>query len=102
VVESGEPHLVLSARFERWEKRPSISDEWQKYLDGRWSLWVYPVRRQLKAVAKTVLIDRGLARISDWLSAERPESWYFGRKACDVIFIPDDGEVRIDEIVEKI
>jgi len=35
VVELGEPHLVLSARFERWEKRPSISDEWQEYLDGR-------------------------------------------------------------------
>ena len=37
----------------------------------------------------------------DWLSAERHESWYFRRKACDVIFIPEDGEVRIDEIVEK-
>ena len=101
VVESGDPHLVLRASFERWDKRPSISEGWQDYLNGRWSLWVYPVRRQLKVVAKTILIDRGLPKIADWLSAGRPQSWYFGRKVCEVTFIPQEGVLRIEERVEK-
>lgn len=103
LVESDQPHVVLRARFERWDKNPSLGDDsWVlEYLSGRWSLWVYPVRRQLKAVARAVLIDRALPKIAEWLSVERPASWYFGRESCEIVFIPKDGAVRIEESVEK-
>jgi hypothetical protein len=63
IVESDELHSVLRACFERWDKRPSISERFRDYLTGRWRLWIYPVRRELKAVAKVALIDDGLPNI---------------------------------------
>ena len=50
LIEADQPHVAVRARFERWDKKPSIGDEpWvQEYLHGRWSLWVYPVSRRLK------------------------------------------------------
>lgn len=101
IVENDEPHSVLRACFERWEKQPSISEQFRDYLTGRWRLWIYPVRRELRAVAKVALIDDGLPKIAKWMSLERPESWYFGRKVCEVIFIPREGSVKAEEKVEK-
>jgi hypothetical protein len=102
VIEADKPHPVLRAQFVRWEKKPSIGDEsWlQEYLQGKWSLWVYPVRRILKPKAKQALVSQGLPRIAEWLALDRPPSWYFGRKSCEVVFVPKDETVRIEESVE--
>src|SRR5262245_33712244 len=58
LLESEAPHAVLSARFIRWDKKPSIGNDTgvKDYLNGRWSLWVFPVRRDRKAKAKNVLV----------------------------------------------
>ena len=102
LIEADEPHVVLRARFERWDKKPSIGDEsWvQEYLHGKWTLRVYPVRRQLKAQAREALVGHGLPKIAEWLSVDRPSSWYFGRKACEVVFLPTESAVRVDESIE--
>ena len=100
LIEADEPHPVLRADFVRWDKKPSIGDEFQEYLQGKWSLWVYPVRRALKAKARQILVAQGLPRIVEWLALDRPPSWYFGRKRCEVVFVPKDETVRIEEIVE--
>lgn len=102
LVEADEPHPVLRAHFVRWDKKPSIGDElWvQEYLQGKWTLWIYPVRRTLKAKARQALIAKGLPGIAKWLALDRPPSWYFGRKSCEVVFVPKDETVRIEESVE--
>ena len=98
-VRIGDPHLVLRAAFDRWEKSPSIGDEaWlQKYLRGRWVLNVYPVARSSKSLATVALRDVGLPAIAAWLKAERTESWLWGSKRCDIMFMPGDGTLRIEE-----
>jgi hypothetical protein len=102
LIEAEEPHPVLRADFVRWDKRPSIGDvQWvQEYLQGKWSLWAYPVRRTLKATARQALVAEGLPLIVKWLAHGRSPSWYFGRKSCEVFFVPKDGTVRIGESVE--
>jgi hypothetical protein len=102
LIEADEPHVVLRARFERWDKKPSIGDaSWvQEYLHGKWSLWVYPVRRQLKAQAREAVLTRGLPKIAEWLSLDRPSSWYFGRKICEMVFVPKENAIRIEESIE--
>lgn len=102
LIEADEPHVVLRARFERWDKRPSIgSESWvQEYLHGKWSLWVYPVRRQLKAQAREALVAQGSPNIAEWLSLERPSSWYFGRKVCYIVFVPKENAVQVEESIE--
>src|SRR4030095_7045459 len=102
LIEADEPHPVLRADFVRWDKRPSIGDElWvQEYLQGKWSLWAYPVRRTLKARARQALVAEGLPGIVKWFALDRSSSWYFGCKSCEVVFVPADGTVRVEESVE--
>ena len=99
-VHASEPHLVLRACFVRWDKRPSIGDDFQDYLQGRWSLWLYPVSRQLRAKAKAVLESKGLPTIAKWLTVRRAESWYWGRRSCNVVLVPADTTLRFEEDVE--
>jgi len=102
LVEADETHLVLSARFDRWDKRRSLGDDpWiQEYLQGKWSLWIYPVRRQRGSQAKEALLNDALPQVARWFSTARVPSWYWGRKRCNVMFAPADGGVRVDEVIE--
>jgi hypothetical protein len=102
LIEADKPHVVLRARFERWDRNPSIGNEsWvQEYLHGKWSLWVYPVRRQRKAQAREALVGEGLPRIAEWLSVDRPSSWYFGRNVCEIVFLPKESAVRVDQFIK--
>jgi len=95
-IEAKRTHLIVRAGFARWDKRLSSRDEWlQRLFRGIWSLHVYPVAREFRAVAKNCLLVDGLPQLSRWFSAERPSSWYWGRKSCDVYFLPDVGRVRV-------
>src|SRR5690242_5692561 len=86
-VEAKKPHTIVSARFIRWDKRPSIGKGFEDYLRGKWELWIYPCARQSKVTAKRALLRDGLPAVARWLSAKRPPAWYWGRKHCDVVFI---------------
>jgi hypothetical protein len=99
-VQAQEPQLVLRACFDRWDKRPSIGDDFRDYLQGRWSIWLYPVSRTLRARTKESLETKGLPAVAMWLAAKRPESWYWGRRSCNIVLIPADMSLRIEEDVE--
>ena len=103
IIDANEPYIVISARYVKWDKGPSLgSEEWvQDYLRGKWELWVYPVARRLRADAKRILLESGMPKIVEWFSCERPSSWYSGRKKCDLVFVPDEQSIRIDTKEEK-
>jgi hypothetical protein len=46
------------------------------------------------------LVAEGLPGIVKWFALDRSPSWYFGRKSCEVVFVPADGTVRVEESVE--
>jgi hypothetical protein len=92
LVETDAPHMVLRAMFERVGK----------LLHGQWKVDVYPVRRDRKSHARVALVKDALPRIVSWFSEERPPSWYWGRKCCNVVFIPAEGTVRFEDIIEGV
>ncbi len=98
----GQPYVVLRSSFIKWDKRLSMSDDpiVQEYYRGIWRIHVYPVPRDAKPVAKVQILAVGLPAIRQWLCAPRPPSWHYGRKRCDVLFVPDEGIVKIAEVVE--
>jgi hypothetical protein len=103
LIESGKPHVIVSAGFERWDKRPSIgTGEWEDFLRGVWTLRVFPVARQKKAAARALLVAEGLPILRRWFEASRPESWYWGRKRCDVLFDPLELSVTSQDINEAV
>ena len=97
------PHLVLEARFVRWDKGPSLSDSTYcaQYMRGHWSISVYPVASIRRAQARKVLLA-ALPSMQEWFSRSRPESWYHGRKSCEVVFDPIEGTLRTAERVEAL
>jgi len=97
------PHRVLAARFEKWDKRPSLGNSTftDGYVRGQWSITVYPVASVRRAQARHLLID-ALPFIREWFSRTRPESWYYGEKLCEVRFDPLEGTIAVTDIVEKI
>jgi len=101
VVTHDMPHPILAARFERAEKRPSISNSpfADEYLRGRWSITIYPVASARRAQARRLLIA-ALPDVRDWFCRTRPESWYYGRKVCEVHFDPIAGAVQVNDVVE--
>ncbi len=95
-IEAGRPHVIMTAEFVRWDKKPSIGNEsWlQEYLQGKWSLDIYPVVRNQRAAAKAVLLAEGLPKITEWFSKKRAPSWYWGRKYFHVMFWPAKGALQ--------
>ena len=93
---------MVSACFRRWGKGPSIGDQFTDYLGGVWMLKVYPLYRPLRGVAKRELLARGLPAVEQWLQIERPSSWYWGEKRCDIIFDPSEGVLRVEEGIVKV
>ncbi len=102
VIEAGEPHVIVSAGFDRWDKRPSVGvGEWQdKYLRGFWSVRVFPVAREKKSVAEGLLLAQGLPALRRWFEMSRAPSWHWGRKRGHIVFDPLEPSVRLEDVVE--
>lgn len=96
VIESNEPHFVLRGEFYRWDKRLGVAVAGERLHQGAWDVYVFPVRRDLKPIARKTILQDGLPRLVEWFCTERPESWYWGRKRCNVIFDPSEGTVRTE------
>ena len=58
----------------------------QGFYRDTWEIAVYPVLREYKREVKRLLIDEGLLKVSEWLSAQRSPTWLEGRKTLAVIF----------------
>jgi hypothetical protein len=61
----------------------------------------YPVASVRRAQARKALIET-LPLVCEWFSRTRPESWYHGRKVCEVWFEPAEGTIKVNDIVEAV
>jgi len=51
-----------------------------------WRITVYPVPRNQKALVRDAILSSGVAAIREWLTKQRPPSWYEGRKSISLGF----------------
>jgi hypothetical protein len=97
--DSKSPYPILNATFRHIQPGVSASNRFiaEGWYEETWELSVYPVPRELKFVARQILLSEGLPRIKKWLSAERPPSWKHGRKHCEIYFTENDGRIIVRE-----
>ena len=55
-----------------------ISAQW--YRHGGWSLTVFAIRSEVRAVGKSLLLTDGLTPVCDWFRTERSETWFIGMR----------------------
>ena len=53
--------------------------------DETWELTVRPVPREQKSVVKRLLLEEGLPKLAEWLSAERTPAWLHGAKNFTIL-----------------
>lgn len=99
-IDADEPYAVARASYEKWDKRLGVAYAGSLNA-GVWNIVIYPVRRELKSVAKTALVHVGLPAMAEWFCAKRPESWYWGKKLLHVSFTPKLGTVEIQEEIVR-
>jgi len=94
-VTARESYPVVIAEYVRWDRALSHGDDnWiQEYHDGKWSLRVYPCARDQRAEIKNALKSRGLPFVKEWFDRKRPDSWYFGRKTCEIWLDPETQKI---------
>ena len=63
----------------------------------RWGIDVYAIHRELKSIAKRLLIEEGLPKAKIWLETPRTENWKFGRKYFRVLFNEKEEKILIEQ-----
>lgn len=97
-IHNTEELAVITASFRKDEKSISNSsrDPDNTWLKPDWSLLVSPVPSQLRSRVRGAMVENGFRFIREWLSADRPANWYFGRRHLHLYYIVDS-----DEIISK-
>jgi len=95
---------VVRANFTRWDKKPSIGSSAleQRYLAGVWTISAYPVLRTKRADARRLLLAQGLPLLASWFTRDRPASWFYGRKVCELLFDPQEPKVVVEERADAV
>lgn len=65
--------------------------------DETWELTVRPVLREQKDVVKRLLLEEGLPKLAEWLSAERTPAWLHGGKNFTILFAPETQKLSYPE-----
>jgi len=94
-------------REDRWTARDlAEKDRWTARCMAErgdcgesWRITVYPVPRNQKALVRDAILSSGVAAIREWLTKQRPPSWYEGRKSISLGFDLDK-QVLIKNISE--
>lgn len=94
-IDANDSYAIAVANFEKWDKRLGVEFGGSLLHAGRWKLWVYPVRRELKSTARTMIVQIGLPALAEWFCTKRPESWYWGKKQWELIFKPKAGTIEV-------
>lgn len=96
---SGEYYPVLAAHFHHSRLGYSESNEMreQGLYDPTWDVAVYAVSRRHRAVARTLLRDRGIPAVVAWLRAPRSDTWLQGRKGITAYFNEKDQSLVVEE-----
>jgi hypothetical protein len=58
----------------------------QGFYKDTWEIVVYPVLREYKGEIKRLLLDEGLSKVKDWLTAPRSSTWLEGRRTLSLVF----------------
>ena len=84
ILDSGESLGVLEARYRHVRPSRFASQEFIEmgWYDETWEVSVYPVPRERKSAARSLLLTTGLPKIRTWLETPRTETWRSGRHYC--------------------
>lgn len=82
------PFKIFEAAFDKSDMDLTRSNDFIENgaYEEKWALTVYPVPRQMKAIAGRLLFEEGLPQIAKWLSTERTPIWKTGHKRAAVYF----------------
>ena len=96
---SGAYYPVLAARFHHARLGLSEANDLREhgYYDPKWDIVVYAVSRGHRAVARTLLLDRGIPAVAAWLRTPRSDTWLQGRKGITVSFNEKDETIIVEE-----
>jgi hypothetical protein len=67
------------------------------FYNENWEINIYPVPKELKSVAKQLLIDRVLPEAINWLQTPRTEIWKTGRKHFQALFKENEPQIFIKQ-----
>jgi hypothetical protein len=69
----------------------------QGFYDDTWEIVVYPVPRDQKAAARSLLLAEGLPKVKEWLEMKRSSTWLDGRRTLSVLFDVEAHSLRFEE-----
>ena len=67
------------------------------FYNKSWEIVVYSILRQQKAEVKRLLLDEGLPKMKEWLSAKRSSTWLEGRRTLSILFDEGLRSLRYEE-----
>lgn len=67
------------------------------FFEENWEIHVFPVPRELKSVAKQLLLNNALLKAKDWLEKPRTENWKTDRKYFRVLFVEKESYIIIKQ-----
>ncbi len=91
ILRAGEPYRIL--RVERRSETHVPS-----YQPAHWHFTIYPVRRDLKSVARAALVAQSFATLQHFIASVPTHANYSNR--CDVTFDPVEAACRTEQLWE--
>jgi hypothetical protein len=92
------PYRILVAQYVPAHKpgyggaRSSVESGW---FDAQWSLYVYPVLRELRHTAEQLLREQGLPVVVEWLRGSRAAGWDTRAQRVELVFSPVQGVLLV-------
>ena len=97
-----EPQAVLTASYRPAHKPGFIGSNAmaeQGDFDEAWEITVYPTLRELRALARRLLISDGLPAVASWLRRAHAQAGDFRLRAIELVFDPDKESIDVRERV---
>ena len=101
-LRDGEPYALITASY-RPAQRPGFVGSKDSvelgYYDEAWELRVNPTLRELRALARRLLISEGLPAVASWLRRAHAESNDSRYRSIELIFDPANESLGVREHV---
>ena len=97
VLARGKPYTVLEAKY-RAVRNSGYGGKvtWGSEAE-KWQLTVYPVLRELRHVANSLIRERGLPQVVQWLSASEHAGWLSHDQRIELVFDPAEETLSVRE-----
>jgi len=96
VLTSRRSYPLLRARYYVWTYSSTAVSR-RNPIEPSWSLYVYPVLREIRATVSELLKDEALPALKQWFCAERNEVWYFDSQSLTVYLHPRELNLSYEE-----